>query len=880
MSFWKKDDIKRSGRERNRKRSDGGRVFHDFPYEGSGTDRVDDRDSYEDADFYDDYEDEARRSDRVSAEEYEDEAREADTVSADEYEDEVRETDIISEEEYEDEVREANAVSADEYEDEVRESDITFEDEYEYEAREADAASAYEYEDDVPAMDTVRAETHKESGRMAAPSPADEYENDRIEADADLADGFEDDWYEDDEQWEDDADWADEDDWESEDDPYVKSETELASEDDAHRESSEPQSGWYEEEYGEEPYDDMGDYPEDEEDYDRGGRRGRSRGNRIPVPAFLDSVIKGRRSPSKKHVYFKRGMGGSFTDALGEKAGQVWNWLSGMDRMDRIVALTGVFVAIISLVTCSMYAQAQSVRKQVDSFSSVGDAMADISMIGESGIDAVAEAAREKAVAAEAEAAAEAESEALAAAAESEESGEVTVKLKVTTIQSDLKIKFVDNERGKLIEGVPFGAEASSSAETLDLNDDDQDGIIYVKDVKNGKYTVTVKALTGSYAAKYLLPTSGQTVNVTDTIAYKKVDVSDEIKTEAQVNAKAEDTAKNDTVVESTLTDTVAWVESTKTEGGDQVTYTQTNSISTPSSSGDTVSSNSDSGGNALTDTNGNRLYYFDGSNYIEATWQDYWSDSGRAYYTRSASYVYTGWQTIGGYTYYFTADHNFVTGEQVIQGAKYNFDSLGHLQASSGQLGIDVSKWNGAIDWNQVKNSGVSFAIIRCGYRGSSTGALIEDPTFRTNISGAKAAGISVGIYFFTQAINEAEAVEEASMAVTLASGYGLNLPIYMDVESSGGRGDLLTTSARTAVCSAFLRTVQASGYSGGIYGNKTWLTSKIGTGSLASYSIWLAQYAAVPTYTATRYDLWQYTSKGRVSGISGNVDMNIRYR
>ena len=177
------------------------------------------------------------------------------------------------------------------------------------------------------------------------------------------------------------------------------------------------------------------------------------------------------------------------------------------------------------------------------------------------------------------------------------------------------------------------------------------------------------------------------------------------------------------------------------------------------------------------------------------------------------------------------------------------------------------------------AKNSGVSYVIIRCGYRGSSTGALIEDPKFRSNIKGAKAAGLKVGLYFFSQAVNEVEAVEEASMAVGLASGYGLNYPIFLDVESSGGRGDGVSKEMRTAVCKAFCATVQNSGYSAGVYANKTWFTEKINTGSLTGYKIWLAQYASAPTYTATKYDMWQYSSKGKVSGISGNVDMNISY-
>ena len=282
-----------------------------------------------------------------------------------------------------------------------------------------------------------------------------------------------------------------------------------------------------------------------------------------------------------------------------------------------------------------------------------------------------------------------------------------------------------------------------------------------------------------------------------------------------------------------------------------------------------------------LKDKDGNQLYYKNGDGeYKEATYDDYKKQE--VFYKKSkkvSEYKYTGWQTIDGHVYFYDKNGNYVTGEQVIQGAKYQFGSDGKLSSSSGSMGIDVSKWNGSIDWNAVKNSGVSYVIIRCGYRGSSTGVLVEDPKFRSNIKGAKAAGLKVGIYFFSQAVNEVEAVEEASMAVNLAGGYGLNYPIFLDVEASGGRGDGVSKEVRTAVCKAFCATVQNSGYAAGIYANKTWLSEKINTGSLTSYKIWLAQYASAPSYSATRYDMWQYSSKGKVSGISGDVDMNISY-
>ena len=115
--------------------------------------------------------------------------------------------------------------------------------------------------------------------------------------------------------------------------------------------------------------------------------------------------------------------------------------------------------------------------------------------------------------------------------------------------------------------------------------------------------------------------------------------------------------------------------------------------------------------------------------------------------------------------------------------------------------------------------------------------------------------------------------------MALNLAKGYNLTYPIFLDVEASGGRADGINPGTRTAVCKAFCQTIQNSGYKAGIYANKTWFNEYMDAPSLSGYKIWLAQYAATPTYTRTRYDMWQYSSKGRVSGIGGNVDMNISY-
>ena len=270
-------------------------------------------------------------------------------------------------------------------------------------------------------------------------------------------------------------------------------------------------------------------------------------------------------------------------------------------------------------------------------------------------------------------------------------------------------------------------------------------------------------------------------------------------------------------------------------------------------------------------------VYVLKGDKYVKATAADYEKNDVK-FYIYTDVYKYQGWQTIDGKTYYYTADNKKVTGEQVIMGAKYVFDKDGVLTSSTGVMGIDVSKWNGTIDWSQVKASGVNYVIIRCGYRGSSKGALIEDPKYKANIEGATKAGLKVGVYFFSQAIDEVEAVQEASMVLSLVKNYKISYPIFLDVEASGGRADNISKETRTAVCKAFCQTIQNSGYTAGIYANKTWLTSKIDTSQLGSYKIWLAQYAAAPTY-AGRYEIWQYKDSGSVPGISGHVDLNLSY-
>ncbi|MBE5870302.1 MAG: hypothetical protein E7294_03425 [Lachnospiraceae bacterium] len=214
---------------------------------------------------------------------------------------------------------------------------------------------------------------------------------------------------------------------------------------------------------------------------------------------------------------------------------------------------------------------------------------------------------------------------------------------------------------------------------------------------------------------------------------------------------------------------------------------------------------------------------------------------------------------------------------------AEIDADGTEHHQKLSEEdalLGIDVSKWNKEINWQLVKEDGIRFAIIRCGYRGSSTGALVEDKYFKQNIEGATQAGLKVGVYFFTQAVNEVEAVEEASMVLSLIRPYKLEYPLYIDTEGAGGHGraDGIDKQTRTNVVKAFCETIENSGFNAGIYANRHWFRGNLDMSQLTGYQNWLAQYSDKPTYDG-EYSMWQYTSAGSVSGINGRVDLNLSY-
>ena len=205
--------------------------------------------------------------------------------------------------------------------------------------------------------------------------------------------------------------------------------------------------------------------------------------------------------------------------------------------------------------------------------------------------------------------------------------------------------------------------------------------------------------------------------------------------------------------------------------------------------------------------------------------------------------------------------------------------EAIQKFENSGTSVGIDVSKWQGYIDWKKVKNSGIEFAMIRIGYRGSSVGNIVMDPYFEQNIKGALSNGIYVGIYFFSMATTEEEAIQEAAWTVDIIKKYNIVNPVAYDFESFGqGRVANVSNEQINKNAVAFLNYIKSNGYDAMMYGSKNAFNTKWTMSKFSNFKIWLAHYTENTDYTG-RYNMWQYTSKGSVNGINGNVDMNIAY-
>lgn len=213
----------------------------------------------------------------------------------------------------------------------------------------------------------------------------------------------------------------------------------------------------------------------------------------------------------------------------------------------------------------------------------------------------------------------------------------------------------------------------------------------------------------------------------------------------------------------------------------------------------------------------------------------------------------------------------------EILETGEYQYLTDGQV---SSHKGIDVSSHQGDIDWELVAQDGVEFAIIRVGFRGYGTGKLVADERFDANIQGAIAAGIRVGVYFFSQAVTEEEALEEAALVLEKIQPYQLDCPVVFDVEkvSGSGRMNELSVEERTRLTVLFCETIEEAGYRPMVYYNTEMGALMLDLPQLEDYDKWYASYSDQMFYPY-EYKIWQYSDKGRVQGISSDVDMNISF-
>lgn len=228
--------------------------------------------------------------------------------------------------------------------------------------------------------------------------------------------------------------------------------------------------------------------------------------------------------------------------------------------------------------------------------------------------------------------------------------------------------------------------------------------------------------------------------------------------------------------------------------------------------------------------------------------------------------------------------------GDKAGSSSTYNWDYLkkdnGRFYYSiegkaESRTGVDVSEHQGYINWDAVAKDGISFAFVRVGNRGLTTGKLSQDEYFEYNAKAADQAGLQVGAYFFSQETTEEEAREEADFVIERLKGRNITYPVAYDHErlaDTPGRADDLSPEQMTKNAAAFCARIQEAGYTPMIYGSMKDLL-RYNLPDLAHYNIWLAQYNVnAPTFNQY-FSIWQYSNTGSVSGINGNVDMNIQF-
>ena len=220
-----------------------------------------------------------------------------------------------------------------------------------------------------------------------------------------------------------------------------------------------------------------------------------------------------------------------------------------------------------------------------------------------------------------------------------------------------------------------------------------------------------------------------------------------------------------------------------------------------------------------------------------------------------------------------------------------YNFDNLKNEQGRFSyyedgnlvsQTAVDVSDLQGKIDWERVSEDGIDFAMIRLGRRGYTEGNIYLDDYYYENVSGVQSEGMPFGVYFFSQAITEDEAIEEANFVIKHLSGSGISYPVVFDhepVESADGRANNLSKNELTHITKAFCQKIEDAGYTPMIYGN-AFDMERLNLNDLKGIDVWYAEYESSQPTGQFDFAMWQYSSTANVSGINTQADLSILFK
>lgn len=508
------------------------------------------------------------------------------------------------------------------------------------------------------------------------------------------------------------------------------------------------------------------------------------------------------------------------------------------------------------------------------------------------------------------------------------------VRLDVVNNKEGIEVRILDKEN-KRITDIPFTVclvkqegdpildkEQSATITGEEYSDEDEDGVISIESVDNGLYEIYLRPVQG-YLNANPVPLSRVVYKYDENIA-EKIKQADEVDawredksyqadnglSQEELNAQREKALKVSNILNSGFirgTSEKFTVNVPEYDENDNIMYEKLNRVEADASL-DLSDYIKDNNKEELLISGEKRTAYVYEESRFDKRVEDYYvskaiiKEDGKNYIytlvprmTTSEENVYVGWYSRKGKHYYNDENGYPVTGWKKLDGLWYYFDRDGRKASVTG---IDISEYQEEIDWTKLKEAGIDFVIIRCGYRGYETGVLVEDSRFKENIQKATEVGMPFGVYIFSQAISAQEAAEEASMILELSKGYEPTLPFAIDIEACGdseveGRQNSLSAGSRTQIINTFVNVIENQGEEAMLYSNKNWLDEHIKTEWLTC-KIWYAMWPGETEGTSENdpngdaleadpdkipdrdVEIWQYSSKGVVDGIEPLVDLN----